>query len=132
MEMQKQHQLQAQRRAGPLNLQEVGANEAMMEHLLRQDRQERLDAHISKRARQEAEAVMSARTPGERGETPPAGNKPSAPQVPAPVPMPRPMYYGPAMPQMGYGYPQMGYNVGYQTPVQQQTQRNNPFHGIMI
>ena len=131
MEMQKQHQ-QAQRRAGAVHPQDVGVNEALMEHLLKQDRKERLDAHISKRARQEAEAVMSARTPGERGETPAAGNKPSAPQVPAPVPMPRPMYYGQMMPQMGVGYPQMGYNVGYQTPVQQQTQRNNLFHGIMI
>ena len=118
---------------GGQNPQQAAYNEAMMEQLQRQDRQERLDAHIQRRARETAEAVLSGKTPAEAAATPAAGRG-AAPQMPTPVPlaMPRPVYYGQMMPQMGYGFPQVGYNYGYQTPLQQQIQRNNPYNGIMI
>jgi len=118
---------------GGQDLQQAALNEAMMEQLQYQDRQERLDAHIQRRARQTAEAVLGGKTPAEAAATPAAG-KVAALQMPTPIPlaMPRPAYYGPMMPQMGFGCPQVGYGYGYQTPLQQQIQRNNPYNGIMI
>jgi len=112
-------------RHGGMNPQHVAIDEAILEQLKRQEREGQLDAHIKRRAREEAEAVINGKKPTEADATPPAGKSPPAPQVPTPVAMPRPMYYGPMMPQMGYNY-------GYQTPLQQQIQRNNPFNGIMI
>ena len=113
------------------NSGQAAVDDAIMEQLQKQDRQERLDAHIKRRARQVAEAVLSGKTPAEAAATS-VNQTPAAIPSPVPVAMPRPMYYGPIMPQVGVAYPHIGYGYGYQTPLQQQIQRNNPFNGILI
>lgn len=102
------------RGCGGQNVQEMAVNEAMMEQLKRQDQEERCNAYVQRRARETAEAVLSGKTLAEA-----AANEKRALAAPpqmqssAPVALPRPMYYGPMMPQMGFGGGQMGYSCRY-------------------
>ena len=104
--------------------QQAALNEAMMEQLQRQDREERLDAYIQRRSRETAEAVLRGKTPAE------AAASPTADQAAAQnFAMHSPRYYGP---QMSFRSPQFGNSYQLQTPVQQQTQQNHPHHGKLI
>lgn len=73
---------QTSRRHGLINPQHIALDEAMMEQLKRQERQEQIDTHIKRRVREEAEAVINGKKSTEAAATPAARKRPSAPQVP--------------------------------------------------
>lgn len=103
--------------------QQAALNEAMMEQLQRQDRQERLDAHIQRRSRQTAEDVLRGKTPAE------AAASPTADQAAAQnFAMHRQGYYGPMIPQVSFNIPQAPCNHHLETPMEKRIRENAPYH----
>ena len=86
---------------------------------------EQLAAYINTTARRVVEEVLREKTPTKAAATPAVLAAPAVLR-PAAIGFPRSIYYSPIMPQVGYGYPQMGYASGYQTSLQQQIQQNAP------
>ena len=116
--------------------QQAALNEAMMEQLQRQDREERLDAHIQRRSRETAEAVLRGKTPAEAAASP----------APAVAPTPAGALYPPIIHPGGLqqvhpgglqqvhpgGFQQVGFTFRHQTPLEQRIRENAPYHQTMF
>jgi hypothetical protein len=101
--------------------QQAALNEAMMEQLQRQDRQERLDAYIQRRTRQTAEEVLRGKTPAEAAASPTA-NQAAAQNIA----MHRPM------PQVSFNFQHGAYQHHFETPLEKRIRENAPYHQTMF